>query len=489
MVGLGSSWGPACGHPVLPGAQFCDICGQPSAGLADGGLAAAPGVEQQPSRLALDPAGSPPPPPALSSQLPPASPPPPPAGSHQGWPAPPDIHQPPINPDQADDPWASWYGKPRSSRLDSPSSTLPRVPPGSLPPPPPPGGPGYSGQGYDAQAYDTQGYAAGLQYGGPPAGPGGPHYGGGPQYGPGPQQYGPGPQYGPTEVYGGPQYPGQQYGGPQQYPGQGPGGNGAYGNDAFNGGYGGPAGGGQNYPGPYTDPIPYADQEYGPGPYGDPGMGGRHGARGTLRSRGPLIPLLAIGAVAVVAIMALVFASSNGGTPAPAASSSGTGATTPTGSASTDASGTAERRAATQLSALVSQSGKYLAAVNAGVSDVESCKSLRAARSAFGTSARNRQDLLVRLGTLPDRSALPAAMLADLTSAWQASIQVDTDLRNWAQDEISGGCNPKKVTSDPQYQASLGYDTPATTGKQKFAQEWKPIAAKYNLPSYQWTQL
>ena len=453
MVGLGSSWGPTCGHPVQPGAQFCDICGQPSVASAGG---------------QLDPA-------AMPGPGSPAAPPPPPPGSRQGWLSPPpDIHFPAINPDAADDPWASWYGKPKGSRDESPSATLPRVTP-------PPGG-------RPSQQYDAQGYADGTAYvpappyvapqqtGGPwgdsqpydgaPYGPGD-QFGGGPGYG-ATQQLAPGQPYGPGPQYGGP----QQLNGPQQYPGQPTGtgfGGGAYGGPTMNG----PMADGQTYAGP----MPYPGD---PQQYGQPQPGGT-GQRGGLRGRGPLIPALAIGAVAAIVIVALVLVNHHSpGSPSSSASSGSTGASATAGSSG----GTAEQAAATQLNTLLAQSGKYRAEVNVALDDVLACKSLRPARDAFAASATNRRNLLTQLAALPGRSALPPALLQDLTTAWQASIQVDSDFRAWAQDEIGGGCNPKKVTSDPNYQASNQFEGPASSNKAKFAQAWKPIAAKYGLPAY-----
>ena len=66
---------------------------------------------------------------------------------------------------------------------------------------------------------------------------------------------------------------------------------------------------------------------------------------------------------------------------------------------------------------------------------------------------------------------------------------MDNDLHGWAQDQISGGCNPKKVQDDPSYQASLGPDGTATSDKQAFAKAWAPIARKYGLPAYQGSQI
>jgi len=420
-----------------------------------------------PTMTTLGPAGAPPPPSPIS---------------RQAWPAPPpEIHQPPINPDQADDPWASWYGKPRKLSQESPSATLPRVTP-------PPGQPGTS---YDAQGYGPgQGYNPGQGYGpeagysaAPTYGGAAPTYAGAPQYGGSPPPWG-----GPQDPGGpGQQYPGQPYGGPQQYP---------EGTASFGaGGYAGPTAGGsmpyagtQQYDPRYgTEPFGAAPP-YGPDQYADPDAGQRPGLLGALKSRGPLVPALAIGAVAVIAVVALVLANgSSGGSPNATAATSGTTGSSAASSAQ-GGNGTAEQTAAVALNNLLSQSGKYRAEVNAALGNVEACKSLRASRDAFGASAANRRNLLAKVAALPDRAALPPAMLQDLVSGWQASVQVDSDFQAWAQDEM-GGCNPKSVTSDPHYQASNAYEDPASSGKAEFAQAWRPIAAKFGLPKYTQYQL
>ena len=100
-----------------------------------------------------------------------------------------------------------------------------------------------------------------------------------------------------------------------------------------------------------------------------------------------------------------------------------------------------QQQAATALSGLLSQSGTDHSDVNAAVTNVESCgKSLTArTRRSFNKAAANRRTLLTKLAQLPGRSALPAAMISDLTTAWQASATVDADLAKWATAE-AGHC-------------------------------------------------
>jgi hypothetical protein len=380
---------------------------------------------------------------------------------------------------------------------------MPRVPPGGQ------GSqqydsPGYGQQDGPGQQWGGQGY---QQYGGPQPGssvvpyPDTQQYGGAQQYGgpqpgsgvmpyPDTQQYGAAQQYG---QYGGPQqsgapygqpYADPQFGGPQQYGGQQYGGS-PYGDPQF----GDPQYGGQQYGDPRSDTNPYGDifgdPQFGDPQHGGPGRGPRVSVAArlsALRSRGPVVPIVGAAAVAVIVIIAIVVATSGSGTPSQAASQGAT----PTAGPSDDA---AERAAATQLSGMLAKSGAYRSDVNAAVGDVQSCKRLKVARTAFGESASNREKLLSELNALPGKATLPAALLQDLSGAWRASIQVDNDLHNWAQDEISGGCNPKKVEDDQNYKASLALDHTATNDKQAAAQDWAPVAKKYGLPAYKWSQI
>ena len=173
--------------------------------------------------------------------------------------------------------------------------------------------------------------------------------------------------------------------------------------------------------------------------------------------------------------------------PAPAAASSPASS-----SASSAASSPAlppGRQAAQALAALLAQSGTDRAAVTQAVSAVAACSpGLSQAETTFSTAASSRQALLGKLAALPDRSALPAAMLQDLTTAWQASGQADQDFANWTRDEISHGCSTS-YQSDASYQAAMGPDGQATTDKKAFAALWTAIANEYGLPVYQYNQI
>jgi Protein kinase domain len=147
------------------------------------------------------------------------------------------------------------------------------------------------------------------------------------------------------------------------------------------------------------------------------------------------------------------------------------------------------RQAAQALAALLAQSGTDRAAVTQAVSAVADCSAgLSQDETIFSNAASSRQALLGELAALPDRSALPASMLQDLTTAWQASGQADQDFANWAQDEISQGCSTN-YQSDASYQAATVPDDQATKYKKAFAALWTAIAHQYGLPTYRYNQI
>jgi hypothetical protein len=192
---------------------------------------------------------------------------------------------------------------------------------------------------------------------------------------------------------------------------------------------------------------------------------------------------LVVGTVVLVIVgMTLRHHGTSGG---PTASSGRTPTATAAGQAQA-----AERQAATRLDALLAQSVTDRSAVIGAVSGVRACgRSLHQDERTLATAARSRRRLLTQLKNMPGRSALPAALLADLTSAWQASAQSDSDLARWAADMSTGKCTTRRSTKDAHLLASYGPDGEATAGKQAFAALWNPLANRFGLTTYQWEQL
>jgi hypothetical protein len=200
---------------------------------------------------------------------------------------------------------------------------------------------------------------------------------------------------------------------------------------------------------------------------------------GSRRSGRPLVPVIVAAALVAVVAGVVIFLAHSGST----AANSTTGATPPASSQD------ARRQAALRLSRLLAQSVTDRAAVTGAAVDVRGCgPSLRQDARTFARAASARQRLLSRLGSLPGRSLLPAAMLSDLAGAWQASAQVDTDLAGWADDKIARGCH-RNSRADASLRASYAPEGQATADKQAFARLWNPVARRYGLTTYQPSQL
>jgi hypothetical protein len=252
------------------------------------------------------------------------------------------------------------------------------------------------------------------------------------------------------------------------------------------------------------------------GPSGPPGpprppRGPGNGAR---RSGAPLFwsVLSAVAAVAVVAIVLLLHpfshhetvndAANSTKTAVPTASvaaSSATASATASSSPSTSASASVspsvsstavtEQQAASTVAGMLASSVTDRTAINSAYNDVYNCgPSLHGDAAVFTRAVSSRRALLASLATMPGRAALPPALLADLTNAWQASVAADQGFATWADDEVTQGC-VEGDTSDPGYRITITPDNQATEYKTDFTTEWNPIAARYGLTTYQQGQL
>jgi hypothetical protein len=243
---------------------------------------------------------------------------------------------------------------------------------------------------------------------------------------------------------------------------------------------------------PQLRPIPVAPPATGyPASGADAGSASSEGS-GRRGPRSGLIVALVAAVIAVGGGAAFAVLHSHHGTSNQAGKLNPTATIPPSPSPTTSTSSTPaspRQQAADALAALLAQSVTDRTAVMQAVAAVGGCApGLSQDVTTLTNAASSRQALLAKLANLPDRSALPTALLAALTTAWQASGQADSDFAKWAQDEASRGCS-KNDQSDPNYRAAAAPDTQATAAKKKFAQLWTPIATAYTLPTYQYSQL
>jgi hypothetical protein len=193
--------------------------------------------------------------------------------------------------------------------------------------------------------------------------------------------------------------------------------------------------------------------------------------------------------VAVLAVCAAVVAVLIVGSPSKNVSLNSSRSSAPAQAQGSATQSAAERVAAQALAGLLAQSATDHSSIANAVTDVNKCgPNLTSDVHVFRQAASSRRQLLTKLATLPDRSALPTQVTQQLTSAWQASQQADEDYTAWAGDQISHSCKADD-TSNANYQAATAPDNQATAAKMAFVGLWNPIAASYGLPSYQWNEL
>ncbi len=158
-------------------------------------------------------------------------------------------------------------------------------------------------------------------------------------------------------------------------------------------------------------------------------------------------------------------------------------------SASVSPAPVTEQRAASTVAGMLAGSVSDRTAIDKAYTDVDSCgPNLDSDAAVFTSAANSRRAMLTSLAGLPGRSALPPALVSDLTNAWQASMAADQGFATWANDEVTQGC-VHEDTNDPGYKAAITPDNEATQDKYAFVAQWNPVAASYGLTTYQPNQL
>ncbi|MGW0999340.1 hypothetical protein [Streptomyces sp. NPDC002520] len=252
----------------------------------------------------------------------------------------------------------------------------------------------------------------------------------------------------------------------------------------------GPAGATQQMPRVQPDAYPGPSQPMSQGMPTDT-MGYERGRRGgRTGSRVPLIAAIGVG-IAVIGIGAGALLSGGGGdkgddSKTVAASSS------PTQETSAPAADPAKAQAA-ELDKLLADSGGSRASVIRAVGNVRQCDNLGQAASDLRAAAKQRTDLVTRLGKVSvDKLPNNAQLTEALTKAWQASASADNHYAAWA-DQVAGGgkrsCHKGHARGTGQTQAGDRASVTASSEKNKAAGLWNAIAKQYGLTQRQPTQL
>ncbi|MFG2604009.1 hypothetical protein ACGFT2_10730 [Streptomyces sp. NPDC048514] len=215
---------------------------------------------------------------------------------------------------------------------------------------------------------------------------------------------------------------------------------------------------------------------------------GRRGGR----SRVPLIAAVGVGIV-VIGVGAGALLSAGGGDKHPADDGKTVAAASPATRDSASPAADPARQQAVALDKLLADSGSSRASVIQAVADVKQCDNLDQAASSLRGAARQRGQLVTRLGKLTvDKLPANGDLTAALTAAWQASAAADNHYAAWAGQVKAGGhkgCKKGHARTTAETQAGNRESGTASAQKAKAAALWNAIAGKYGLTRRQPTQL
>ncbi|MGW1428505.1 hypothetical protein ACWD6K_07775 [Streptomyces sp. NPDC002431] len=144
------------------------------------------------------------------------------------------------------------------------------------------------------------------------------------------------------------------------------------------------------------------------------------------------------------------------------------------------------------LDKLLADSNNSRAAVIGAVEKTKNCTDLDQAVTALKDAAKQRRDLVTRLGgltvdQLPENERLTGA----LTRAWQASASADDHYAAWAEQAKHGRkvCKHGKARTTSETQQANAQSGEASKAKQEASKLWNSIAAKYGLTRRAATEL
>ncbi|MFG3285387.1 hypothetical protein [Streptomyces sp. NPDC048111] len=145
------------------------------------------------------------------------------------------------------------------------------------------------------------------------------------------------------------------------------------------------------------------------------------------------------------------------------------------------------------LDKLLADSGSSRDAVIGAVAEIRACDKLDQAASALRGAAKQRGDLVTRLGALSlDKLPEHDRLAGSLAKAWQSSASADNHYAAWA-DAVAGdkGKNCKDGHAKRTKDAGQGDKASgeATKSKQEASGLWNAIATKYGLTRRAATQL
>ncbi|MFE2373547.1 hypothetical protein [Streptomyces sp. NPDC059398] len=255
---------------------------------------------------------------------------------------------------------------------------------------------------------------------------------------------------------------------------------------------GGTYGGAPHNPPPGSDPYGRPQQQPGAQtPQYAPEPASRSAAgNGRRKSRTPLIAAVVVGC-AVIGLGAGALLSGGGSDKKD--DKQPAGATATTASKEPEAAKDPAQPQAVALDKVLADSNNSRSAVIAAVGNIRSCQNLPRAASDLRGAAKQRHDLVTKLGTLsvdklPDHEKLTGA----LTTAWNASATADEQYAAWAHAVAADGKKECKHGHAKRTAAAGRGDVAsgkATAAKKQASALWNAIAEKYSLTQRRGDQL
>ena len=199
--------------------------------------------------------------------------------------------------------------------------------------------------------------------------------------------------------------------------------------------------------------------------------------------------LVVLAVIAIVAVIRIGHRGTAHAVPAISVAFTTTSVASPSGATSPSTSGSRATRAADpqRAAAQASTIDGYLTTsrqerpdVGAAISAIRGCTHITSAVAALQHAADVRSRIVTALGSA-DVSALPnsaVAAVADLGRAMRASADADRLYAAWGL--TVAGCH-RHAPHNAEFAAALQSGTAADAFKQRFADEWNPIAAMYGL--------
>ena len=240
--------------------------------------------------------------------------------------------------------------------------------------------------------------------------------------------------------------------------------------------------------------APMADQDTGliPGFPGGPPQG--IGAPEERQHYGWVVGGVVVAGLVVLTLIVVLVTSRIGhhgtanSTPGNTAGLTSTGGITPSHAAPSSASGSGSTkpanhalglRQASTIAGYLTQSGQARQGIGAAISAISGCNNITSAVTTLQNAADVRSRIVTALAST-DVSALHngTAAVADLGRAMQASADADRHYAAWGQ--AVARCH-RRAPQNADFAAAQQADSLATAAKQRFIDEWNPIAATYGL--------